>query len=833
MGVLKRAVKLTGILILSLVLLLGIVFATAYFFRDKIISMAINRINNNLDSPVKVDKVSLDALGNFPDLTLRLYNVKISESHKITGLPICQAGNIEISFGLFDLIVGKYTFQGLSIDNAVLDLALDTAGNTNYHIFKDRKENDQGASDVIVNFRKISLKNVSFNFTSFANGNALILHTPALESRLKYSSDKIHAKVSGTIKSEKVYINGINYLAGETSELKSEFVYNLDSDWVNFTNSSLEINHFNYILNGRVGTTGEEKIDLSIQSERSDLKALTSLLPAKYREYLKDYQSQGDINFRGTVKGELISESNPLVNFEFGCREVTLYHPQINKSLKDVSFTGSFTNGSGRNYQTSDLEIKNLKGVLDNRAFSGELSLVNLNTMNINLDLTADLNLGTVLTLFPVKNIKSGAGTMTVNVKISGPLKPAADKGEREGSGILASGDLTLNNADLQTYYSESSLTGLNGIFHFNNEDLAIESFSGKIGSSDFRISGFFKNLLPFIFLPDQPILIDADFQSGFLNLNELLQANFSYGNPQPADSGYHLDISPKLDVSLNCRAREVILKKFSARNVTGHVTIRDQRIIVDTAKMNSMGGNLTLSGTVSARQPNNREILADGHLEGIYIDSVFYVFNNFNQDFLVSHHLKGQIFADVNTFLALDRNLKFKPKSLMSFINISIVNGELNNFEPMQKLSKYIDSEALKHLKFSELRNDITVKDEVITIPQMDIISNVSTIKVSGTHTFDQHIDYHFTVPLSQFGKEDPDMKFGEVESSDGGMNVFLKMTGTTDDYKVTYDTKAMKNKIASDFKQEGQELKEIFKKKETKPDTKVKLDENDYFDQ
>jgi hypothetical protein len=253
---------------------------------------------------------------------------------------------------------------------------------------------------------------------------------------------------------------------------------------------------------------------------------------------------------------------------------------------------------------------------------------------------------------------------------------------------------------------------------------------------------------------------------------------------------------------------------------------------MVEEARMHTMGGILTLSGSFSATHPVDRQVLADGHFDGIHIDSIFYVFNNFRQEFLVHRHLRGKINADINTFLILDNELRFKPESLLSFIDISIIDGELINFEPMQSLSRYIDSEALKHLKFSELRNDIQVRNKTITIPEMEIISNVSTIRVSGTHTFDQRIDYHFMVPLSQFRQSDPDARFGEIaEDESGKMNIFLKMTGTTRDYKVIYDTRAVTRKILQDFKKEGKEIKNLFQKQDSPQKNKVELDEDEYF--
>jgi hypothetical protein len=66
--------------------------------------------------------------------------------------------------------------------------------------------------------------------------------------------------------------------------------------------------------------------------------------------------------------------------------------------------------------------------------------------------------------------------------------------------------------------------------------------------------------------------------------------------------------------------------------------------------------------------------------------------------------------------------------------------------------------------------------------------------------------------------------------ENLSGKIKVYFKITGTTDNYKVAYDTDAVKRKIASDLKREATELKDAFKDKNKKKT--VELETDDYFD-
>jgi hypothetical protein len=59
--------------------------------------------------------------------------------------------------------------------------------------------------------------------------------------------------------------------------------------------------------------------------------------------------------------------------------------------------------------------------------------------------------------------------------------------------------------------------------------------------------------------------------------------------------------------------------------------------------------------------------------------------------------------------------------------------------------------------------------------------------------------------------------------------MNLMLKITGTTSDYSVSYDSQALKESIKDDVLDEGQEWKELRNRKEN--DDAPEL-EDEYFD-
>ena len=148
----------------------------------------------------------------------------------------------------------------------------------------------------------------------------------------------------------------------------------------------------------------------------------------------------------------------------------------------------------------------------------------------------------------------------------------------------------------------------------------------------------------------------------------------------------------------------------------------------------------------------------------------------------------------------------------------ITINNGELNNFAPMLSLARYLKGADLKQIKFSTLHNVIEIKNQRIIIPTMQIHSTAFELTASGTHSFDNIVDYHLAFLLSQImGKKvkEQNTEFGTIEDDGlGRSKLFITMKGPATDPKISLDRKGVEEKIATDIKTEKTNLKNILNK-------------------
>jgi hypothetical protein len=171
-----------------------------------------------------------------------------------------------------------------------------------------------------------------------------------------------------------------------------------------------------------------------------------------------------------------------------------------------------------------------------------------------------------------------------------------------------------------------------------------------------------------------------------------------------------------------------------------------------------------------------------------------------------------------------------------------TVREGQLNDFEPMQKLARFVEEESLSRLRFAELNNHIRIADRKIFIPRMQVNSNVTEMWVEGTHTFDHLIDYRFEVPVKTFSIRQVakrerararEGRFGEIQEDDTRLpHLFLRAEGHIDDYAIHYDRERAGRQFKENLRQEKEELKDIFRNKGKEPAYQLELEEEEYFE-
>ncbi|TRX58803.1 DUF3971 domain-containing protein [Fulvivirga sp. M361] len=820
--ILKKIFVYTAVVVITII---GASVAATFLYKDQLIDHFIREANKTINTPIHVGKIEVSALTNFPNVSLTFRDVLIEESYSNSSSAMLDASGIDFTFNPFNLLKGKYIIEEIHLNNAKAHLKVNEKGEVNYNIVKKTGAGD--TAKVTFDLSKVYLNQVEFRYSNARTEVYMNISTPKAEARLNVARDIYDIRTSGDFNFDRLLVQNKVWVEEKDIALTAKVVYNNIEKGIDFNSSRFNVAGSDFIVYGGYQFKEHPMIDLNLEGENTTIQTILSLLPGETSQRFAHYRSSGEVYFDMVMKGRIDNQHSPVLDINFGLIDSDLTYPEQDVTISRARTRGKFHADDLSKASSYYLEMKNISGLLEGRPFSGNLMYKDFNAPHVKMDFEGDLDINSVFKFYSPENILQAAGNLALNVSFTGYLSDLKRKSAT--SRVKTSGDIDLKNVSLALKEVRLPLTALNGNLLFNDNDLALSNVGGKFGNTDFLLNGFFKNIIAYVLFENEPVGIESTLKSDFVDMDQLLSVSES----DQENSDYVFGLSPRLRLKFNCDVKSLKFRRFLARNISGDLKIKDEVALTDQLSFSSMGGKVHMAGLVDAKNSKDIKVNTSFRVAGVHLDSAFYVLENFNQDFLRDRHLKGRVNAEVKATMDFNEKLTLFSETLMANVSASIIGGELNNFEPMQRLARYVDAEKLDHLTFSEIKNDFFIQDKTIYLPQMEIQSNVTQLRIGGTHTFNQKIDYRVIAPLRSTRKVDKDEAFGAIEEDGNGRSLlYLKIVGTAADYRIVYDKDAVKQKIASDLKKEVKELKEAFKNKGLKKQETIELEEDDYFD-
>lgn len=818
----KRLRKIALYTLVTLIVVITGLTASVFIFKDRILQQFIREANKHLGTPVRIAKIEISALSEFPRLTIELTDVYVEDSHP-GEYPLLTAKKVSFLFNPLEVWKGNYTIRGLQISDSETNLRINKAGINNYTVVKK----GDGNGSVSFDLQNVGLRNSLVTYIDQASNLHHEFSSSSLLATIVANGDQYTINTKGDLVTEQIGIGTSVWFQKKTFDADVQLLYDDKNKLLNIKPSTLVLDGADFEVSGTYRFKEKNLIDLQTKGKNANIQLLFTLLPESSIAHLKQYQSKGNVYFDMKIKGELSALHKPGMDVHFGMKDATVFHPHYQSRIENATVEGQFSTPSLADNRNAFLSLKNIRASLNGDAFTGNFELKNFDDPYVTADFSGEVNAEELLNLYRFEDLHELTGRINADVSLQGRI--ALLKNKATAQQVRTEGSIELHNLNFRIGENQHAFTGMNGALQFNNNDLAMSNLKGSFENSDFVLNGFFKNVVTFLLFPNQPIGVEADLKSEFLDIDQLFSIGFGSQDQGP----YQFSISPNLHLNFTYNINHLKFRRFHPTRVKGDLLVKGQVAVARAIHLSGMGGTVDLSGIIDAKNPKAIDLIASSKLKGIQIDSLFYVFEDFQQEFINYKHLRGQADADIALETTLTSGLSIVPETLIADVSAIIRNGELNNFAPMQNLNKYLDDEGLSKLRFGELKNDIHIEKKTVYIPLMEVRSNLTNIQISGTHTFDQHINYRVVAPLRTRKKIDPDEAFGAIEQDNKGQSrLFLKIIGTTDNYEVTYDKEAVKKKIASDLKKEVQELKDAFKLKGQKKKKELELKKDEYFD-
>lgn len=749
---------------------------------QQLIERVVAEANKRLKTPVDVGNVAL-SWERFPNLSVKFSNLYSAGTLPEITDTLLALEEAFVEFNFWEIWSKEPVIKGLTLRNGVVNLAWDRYGDDNYHIWYADTAASGSAS--LQHFKAygvdVRLHRPHEHF--FLSGRTETVH---------WKHDDSHDQFSGELRLQRITQKNQDFRPEESGRFS--FAYRPAEG--------------GFILeDGRWdGNRWDADWSLKQTAEGLTVEATFPNLPADAaRAWLPElgWTWKGKLPVQATYRSSL-----SLVTFRAQPQGLALQSDKVRMEELSGELSGEVNTAHP---DRSVFDLERLEG-----NWKGAEVKVTGNVRGWSAPML-DLNFGYKGRLEGLASLlPEGSGfSLAGELDVSGHLKHSIPKGAKDAShwrsaGWSGKGELskgTVNLADGGTPWKNITTA-----FSLQGNRLNISSLTLQVGSSDFYLSGSLTNLLPWALDSTQRLAVDARFRSQELRLEDLMRSGGTGNGP-------HLKLLDRIDLDLLTEVQHFRYRRFTARDISARF--------------------IALNGTAQARNLSCRvfggsargqfDLLPQGQAwrwnldmdgEAWELAEVFRQLNNFGQNTLTNEQLSGTASLNLQLSTPVSAALEINPRYVKAVAKLNLSNGRLHQFKPMEQLSRFAEMEELKDVRFNTLTNTLEIKDGKVNIPEMDITTNVLNLQLMGVHGFDNSINYRVRLKLQDVIGKKKKKKSRELDEfivekeRSGQPHLWVMVAGTVNNPEVGIDRELTGRSMGSEWKRQGEELREIFGK-------------------
>ncbi len=810
----KWLLVITGALCIAFLLFAVIV---SHLYKDKAKSLIEEALNKHLQTEITIGHTNLSLLRQFPFATFSFHDVVAKEAvHSSPKDTLLTVGRVSLHFNIIDIFRGHYRIKGINLSDGTLDIKVFEDGTNNYTFWKTDIDEPSESFELILD--KISTRNLNINYANHYSLQHYFFWIQRANFSGRFYEDSFSFSANASTIIDHIKIGELSFLSGKKADFNFLMEVHSADGMYNISHGLVKIGHMQFDLAGFIQDTDEySDLNLKIVSKNIDAEEFISELPQTFHDLFNDYMISGRLDIEADIKGPTAKGVHPELNFHFGIENGHMTHKSTGQSVEKLFLKGYFTNGAQKTLNSSVLNIEHLRASLKQGHINGAFEIENFNSPRITIQGHADACLNELMLLTGSDILADAEGEAILDVFFSTQLDNFKSFTPQDFIQSKCVGKIELKNCALRLQ-NHKRIERINADLEFNNNDIEIKKLKAHLGQSDFSFQGYFRNALSYLFLPDESLIIDARLNANFIALDELLATPESTHDGE----GYSLSFSPHIGFNLSVNADRLRFGKFDASRIHGQFQLKDKILYAKDVSLETFDGLIKIDGSINDRHADYFKTVFTAHIEQCNIREMFYSFNNFKQDNMTDRHLKGTLSSHVSFAANWDNTLEIDYNSLYVLADITIEDGELIDYEPIKELSRFLRVDDLSHIRFETLENSIEISKRVIHFPDLRIRSDAINIDATGTHGFDNMLDYNMQIFLSdvlgrraRLAKRENE-EFGVVQDDGTGrFTLFIKIGGTFDQPHIRYDTggalrKARQN-IRDDLRETGQRIREL----------------------
>jgi hypothetical protein len=778
---------LKGLAVFAGVLLL--VYTAAYIYvsanKKDIINQIKEQVADKLNGEVHIGDIDLGFLAQFPSISVELNKVSIRDTlfnqHKH---PFFQAEKVYASISVINLIQKQDPLNGIRIDKGELYIYTDTSGYTNSYLLSPKSEvkKPTGQSPRKIQIEDVRLNNVRLVLDDRLKLKLYDFDVSKLQCKITTSDSSMRLKTKNDILIHSLAFNTQRGSFVKETRFTGDFTvrFNNASKQLSFEDIRINLKGHPFTLTGAFNFTEVPTFALKVSSKNLDYNLGRSLLTERLASVLSVVKMEKPVNevsadISGGLKG-----ADPLAKITWKISKNNIQSTFAN--FTECSFSGGFTNevvvGLPRKDPNSRLEFHGFTGNWEGlKIASQHIVIDNLTVPMVSCDVKTSFDLSQLNNILQSNTLDMHQGKGSVDLKYTGPLIRNSNKN------TLINGKVLFTDGEIHYQPRDLLIKNVSGNILFKNTDVFVNDFRGNVQGNKIVMNGNGKNVLAMMKTNSGKMFLDWNIYSPSLNLGHfmsLLRKRVATKRKSTNSKiGADLDeLVTQANFRLDVKADQLTYRRFTASNVKASLILMNENWQLNNVSLQHGGGNMQIAGQL-IEKAGGRYYESDikMNMQNVDVNKVFNAFENFGQDGIEAKNLRGKLTSTADVKMYLDRNLEGAPANIEGFVNFSLKNGALINYEPLQKVQNVaFKKRNFSEIYFAELKNRFDIKNREITINRMEIQSTVLTLFVEGVYSLQGNTDISIQVPLSNLRSREDYTLENKGANSKAGASVYLR---------------------------------------------------------
>ncbi len=772
----KKSVKIIAIVLVFILLSLAVL---PFVFKSKIIALVKEKANEQINAHLSFDEdISLSLLSGFPYFNLGMHQLCITGINEFEGDTLCYVKDLNLSLDVMSVIKGQsIQIRKIQLESPIIHAIVLKGGQANWDIAKTdttaQTVDTAAPSPYAIQLKSFQVSNGFIRYEDREGGIYAELQNAHYNLSGDFTESLFELNQQIDIGKLTALMGGVKYLNQVHAVADVKMDANMNDFSFVFKDNHFSLNELAFQMNGKVQMKDDAvNMDITYAAKENTFKNFLSLIPSLYAGSFKDLESKGTLQFNGFAKGSYTDKTLPSFEFNLGVSQGWFKYPSLPAPVEKFEMALKLSNPDGELDHTK-VALNKLHFEIKNEPVDIHLIVTEpISNPFIDMSVHAKLNFANVLEIMPMPGMDL-KGNLTADLDVKGHVNDIENK---QFDQFKASGNLTAQNVYVKTADLPAAFELKNASLSFTPQFVQMPFFDAKMGASDFQLNGSIENPILYYFKKGT-LVAKLNLMSQYINANQLMGVSANQSNANSATDTTQLN-APSIPTDVNidfiASIQQLDYTNLNIKNFNGQLILSNGKVALRKIALKTLGSSMNLTGTYDGTNLKAPLMDMDFTIHNLNFKSAFEHFNTVKQLAPIAEHMEGVCDASFKMNTPLTSHLQPVMGKVNATGNLFVQSAQISNVQVLNKLAEQFKNPALNNIGIQQVGIAFEVKDGKVFTKPFELKFANKVMKVSGSTSLDQQIDYTGTLSLS---KSELGMFASGIE---GSLDALNKQLGT-----------------------------------------------------